>query len=100
MNFLASSSLFTANGMEHHVPKFMGQCMAQSICRRVYLDKEQHWKFPEMIPTGGDFHLFSAAWRAISWRLFFPMAAARARPPLLPSATAVGSFPSDSGDGP
>jgi hypothetical protein len=53
MNFLASSSLFTANGMEHHVPKFMGQCIAQSICRRVYLDKEQHRKFPEIIPTEG-----------------------------------------------
>jgi hypothetical protein len=38
-----------------------------------------------------------AAFLAISLRFFFPRAAARAFPPFLPSATAAGSFPSDSG---
>jgi hypothetical protein len=46
-----------------------------------------------------DFHLFSAAWRAICFRRRGDIAAARACPPNRPSVTAAAFLPSDSGAG-
>jgi hypothetical protein len=48
-------------------------------------------------PGAYSFQRFAAAFRAISARRFLVRVAARAFPPIRPSATAAGFLPSDSG---